>query len=236
MNEYLKNRELEELGDGIVRRFLSSSGGTGAERCIDIDGLARSLGLNVVYHPFAEEDPDKVGFLADGYTTLMIRKDGRADPFLFPLGTVVVDSYLLREEESGRRRFTIAHEVAPHVMNRHRPMPQFHRFFDPERAYTAEELGRQLNWVENRADRLAAVILMPGFTVSLALNDFNRGERVRIYGENVLADRERKVIHKMAAQVGASFTAMMIRLRELDLLEYRPLIEYLDKAIPGGEK
>ena len=236
MNDYLTNRELEELGDGIVRRFLSSAGGPGAERCIDIDGLARSLGLNVVYETFAEEDPDKIGFLADGHTSLMICKDGRAVPFLFPLGTVVLDSYLLKDEESGRRRFTIAHEVAHYVMDRHRPGPQFHRQFDPERAYSAQELGRQFCWMESRADRLAAAILMPRFTVGLAVNDLNKGKPVRIYGENVLDDRERKVVRKMAAQVGVSYTAMLIRLKELDLLEYHPLREYLDRAIPGGVK
>ena len=57
-----------------------------------------------------------------------------------------------------------------------------------------------------------------------------------VFGENVLDDRERKVVRKMAAQVGVSYTAMLIRLKELDLLEYHPLREYLDRAIPGGVK
>ena len=35
----------------------------------------------------------------------------------------------------------------------------------------------------------------------------------------------------MAAQVGVSFSAMQIRLRELDLLEYHPLDEYAERNI-----
>ena len=39
----------------------------------------------------------------------------------------------------------------------------------------------------------------------------------------------------MAAQVGVSFSAMQIRLRELDLLEYHPLDEYVEKNLLGGK-
>ena len=58
MNSYISNRELDELGDGIVRRYLARSGMHGAERCIDIEGLANFLGLTVVYEQFAERDLD----------------------------------------------------------------------------------------------------------------------------------------------------------------------------------
>ena len=49
MSSYISNRELDELGNGLVRRYLERSGMQGAERCIDIEGLANFLGLTVVY-------------------------------------------------------------------------------------------------------------------------------------------------------------------------------------------
>lgn len=102
MNSYISNRELDELGNALVRRYLERSGVQGAERCIDIVGLANFLGLNVTYEIFAERDMDKIGFLADGQTPLMINRNGRIIPFLFPLGTIVLDSFLLKDRESGR--------------------------------------------------------------------------------------------------------------------------------------
>ena len=45
-----------------------------AARWIDIEGLANYLGMTVVFETFAEEDRDKVGFLADGRTPLKIRR------------------------------------------------------------------------------------------------------------------------------------------------------------------
>lgn len=107
-------------------------------------------------------------------------------------------------------------------------------FYDSEHGYTFQELKAQLTMTENQADRLAAVILMPQFTVDQALRDFNKGRRIKVYGQNVYANEERRIISRMAAQVGVSFSAMQIRLRELDLLEYHPLDEYVEKNLLGG--
>ena len=233
MSTYISNRELEELGEGLIRLYLEQARVHMAARCIDIEGLANFLGLTVVFETFAEEDRDKVGFLSDGITPLKVRRNGRIVPFCFPLGTIVLDFFLRQDRESGRRRFTIAHEIAHHVIEKHNPVPQFHRIYDSEKGYTFEELKAQLTMTEYQADRLAAVILMPSFTVGQALEDFNKGRRIRVYGQNVFADKDRRIISRMAAQVGVSFSAMQIRLRELDLLDYHPLDEYVKKSLLG---
>ena len=231
---YVSNRELDELGAGLVRRYLDRSGMQGAEKCIDIEGLANFLGLTVVYEQFAERDQDKIGFLSDGSTPLMIRKDNKIVSFLFPLGTIVLDSFLLGDRESGRCRFTIAHEIAHFVINRHRPAPQFHRVFNAEKNYSPAEMHEHFNLIESQADRLAAAILMPQFTLDRALMDFHKGQRIVMYGQNVLANEEQKAISRMASQIGVSFTALLIRLRQCGLLDYHPIEEYLDKTLPGG--
>ena len=231
MSNIISNRELEELGEGLIRHYLEQARVYMAGRCIDIEGLANYLGLTIVFETFAEEDRDKVGFLADGITPLKIRKGGSIVSFCFPLGTIVLDTFLRQERESGRRRFTIAHEIAHFVIEKHNPVPQFHRVYDSEHGYTFEELKAHLTIAENQADRLAAVILMPPFTVDQALKDCNKGRRIKVYGQNVFAAKDRRIISRMAAQVGVSFSAMQIRLRELDLLDYHPLEEYVEKNL-----
>ena len=234
MNCYISNRELDELGDGLVRRYLEKSGMQNADRCIDIEGLANSLGLIVMYAQFAEQDLDKIGFLADGKTPLVIKRNGEVVSFLFPLGTIVLDSFLHTDKESGRCRFTIAHEVAHYVIGHHRPAAQYHREFDSEKDYSFKEITEYFNIIESQADRLAAAILMPDFTVRRALNDFHKGKKIKVYGQTVFADNDQKVIRKMAGQIGVSYTALVIRLRQLNLLEYHPIKEYLEKTFPGG--
>ena len=234
MKDYISNRELEELGNGLVSRYNEWSGIKHAPKCIDIVGIADFLGLKVVFEHIAEEEPDKIGFLSDGLTPLKILRNGQIVSFLFPLGTIVLDEVLRTDAESGRCRFTIAHEIAHHVICRHNPAPQFHQTYDTERNYSAEELKRHLSAEEVQADRLAAVILMPEGTVKKALLDFHKGIPVSVYGDNVIPGEDKKTIHKMAACLGVSYTALLIRLKELRLLDYRPLHEYVDARLRGG--
>ena len=233
MNSLISNRELDELGDGLVRHYLAHSGMQATARCIDIEGLANFLGLTVTYEIFAEKDFDKIGFLSDGKTPLLVRRGGRVVSFLFPLGTIVLDVSLHADKESGRCRFTIAHEIAHFMIDQHRPAAQYHRTFDAEKKYSVAEMNELFNIVENQADRLAAAILMPRFTVDRALDDFYKGKRIPVYGQNIIAPKEDKAISRMAAQIGVSYSAMLIRLRQFGLLDYHPVDEYFEKALHG---
>ena len=234
MKDYISNRELEELGNGLVASFFEWAGWIEAPKCVDIIGVAGFLGLDVVFEHFAEEEPDKIGFLSDGRTPLKIRRNGRVVSFLFPLGTIVLDAVLRTDAEIGRCRFTIAHEIAHHVICRHNPAPQFHQIYDTERDYSPEEMKRHLSAEEAQADRLAAVILMPEKTVMQALLDYHGGIPVTVYGDNVIHGDDKKAIRQMAACMGVSYTALLIRLKELKLLDYRPLSEYVDTTLRGG--
>ena len=53
-----------------------------------------------------------------------------------------MEADLRKERESGKRRFTIAHEVAHHILGRHNPVPQFQRTFDAERVYWGKEIKK----------------------------------------------------------------------------------------------
>ena len=233
MSSLISNRELDELGDGLVRHYLAHSGMQATARCIDVEGLANFLGLTVTYETFAEKDFDKIGFLSDGKTPLLVRRNGQVVSFLFPLGTIVLDVSLHADKESGRCRFTIAHEIAHYMIDRHRPAAQYHRTFDAEKNYTLAEMNEHFNVGENQADRLAAAILMPRFTVDRALDDFYKGRKIPVYGQNIFAAREEKAISRMAAQIGVSYTAILIRLRQFGLLDYHPADEYFEKTLRG---
>ena len=231
MKQFIPNRELDELGTGVVLTYMKKSGAAGLPRCVDIEGIANSMGLNVVYETFAEDDFDKIGFLSYGITPLKIKRGNRTVPFLFPLGTIVVEADLRKERESGKRRFTIAHEVAHHILGRHNPVPQFQWTFDAERVYSMAEMKLHFNWNETQADKLAASLLMPYFIVAAALKDFNHGNKLKIFGDEVFAPEDRMIIKKMAAQIGVSFSALLIRIKELQMVEYHPISEYVEAAL-----
>ena len=75
--------EIDELGEGLIRQYL----GADAERtcCVDIEGFATDyLKLPLLYRSFAEQDTDKIGFIADGITPLRIHEGRNILPLCFP--------------------------------------------------------------------------------------------------------------------------------------------------------
>lgn len=157
--------ELDELGEGLIRQYL----GKEAERtcCVDIEGFVTDfLKLPLLYRSFAEEDSDKIGFIADGVTPLRVYENGAVVRRVYPGGTIVIERCLRQEHESGRRRFTISHECAHYIMDRAVPSAAFHREFDIERIYSQEDFKNLFSFHETLIDRMGAALLMPRFMVS----------------------------------------------------------------------
>ena len=92
-------------------------------------------------------------------------------------------------------------------------------------------MKKHFNLAETQADKLAAALLMPYFIVEAALKDFNNGNKLKIYGDSVFAPKDRMIIKKMAAQIGVSFSALLIRIKQLDMVEYRPIDEYVEATL-----
>ena len=175
--------ELDELGEGLIRQYL----GKEAERtcCVDIEGFVTDfLKLPLLYRSFAEEDSDKIGFIADGVTPLRVYENGAVVRRVYPGGTIVIERCLRQEHESGRRRFTISHECAHYIMDRAVPSAAFHREFDIERIYSQEDFKNLFSFHETLIDRMGAALLMPRFMVRnvVAMHGFSEG--IPVFGDN----------------------------------------------------
>ena len=48
-----------------------------------------------------------------------------------------------------------------------------------------------------------------------------------MFGNGILQAEDKLKVNRMACRMGVSFTSFLIRLRELKLIEYRPLNEYI---------
>lgn len=123
MKTFTSFHELDALGEGLSRDYITRTHRWNA-RCFDIEGFITDyLGLHIIYESFAEKDRSKIGFLANGITPLLVYRDGVIASIVFPKDTIVLERFLLRPEESSRRRFTLAHEAAHKIMERHVPRP-----------------------------------------------------------------------------------------------------------------
>ena len=229
--------ELEEISEGLITAYANKFSNR-VIQSIDIEHfITEFLMLRIEYASFAEDDAGRIGFLADGATPLLIHQDGKIIPFVFPKDTIVLDKFLLAEKEQGRRRFTMAHEASHHILSKMYAMPsegRFHAEYDSERSYSKEELAQMFASVEWQADTMGASLLMPRRIIENALAKYNQSNPIKVYGDNTITSKDKAVIRRMAAYIGVSYTALVIRLRDMGLFEYHNILEYISNELNLG--
>ena len=234
---YMSRAELEEISEGLITAYANKFSNR-VIQSIDIEHfITEFLMLRIEYAFFAEDDAGRIGFLADGATPLLIHQDGKIIPFVFPKDTIVLDKFLLAEKEQGRRRFTMAHEASHHILSKMYAMPsegRFHAEYDSERSYSKEELAQMFASVEWQADTMGASLLMPRRIIENALAKYNQSNPIRVYGDNTITSKDKAVIRRMAAYIGVSYTALVIRLRDMGLFEYHNILEYISNELNLG--
>ena len=237
MSIYMSRAELEEISEGLITAYANKFSNR-VIQSIDIEHfITEFLMLRIEYTSFAEDDAGRIGFLADGATPLLVHQDGKIIPFVFPKDTIVLDKFLLSEKEQGRRRFTMAHEASHHILSKMYAVPatgRFHTEYDSERSYSKEELTQMFASAEWQADAMGASLLMPKRIIDNAMAKYNQCQPIKIYGDNTLAQREKNTLRRMAAYIGVSYTALLIRLRDMNLLEYHDISEYISKELNLG--
>ena len=241
MKKLTSNDEIESLCEAMIKDFFKSKHYTNV-MCVDIEAFVREyLGVPIVYETFAEPDPGRVGFMSDGKRPLLVRRGSKVEKIVFPIRTAVIERFLLGPRESARKRFTIAHEGAHDILDRHIPLQAspkaaFHSEYDPEMKYTQDMLKEMLSVNECFTNRAAACLLMPRFLVERVLRRHNASKKVILYESGILSQDQKLLIQKMADTMGVSYTAFFNRLSELDLFECRPVEEYLHRSLRyGGE-
>lgn len=235
MNSCYTNNEIEELAEAMIRQYLGNPREIPLR--VDIDGfVTQYLRLHVEYHSFAEEDMGKIAFISDGITPLRIMVNGRPVRHVLPKGTVVLEKYLLNPTEEGRWRFSLAHEAAHYITDRTVTAAAYRREFDSERTYSPQELRDLLSFQESRIDRLGAALIMPRFMVRNIVDLYAGKSKISIYGDNLLRLEDKLLVRKMADAMGVSYTAFLIRLKELNMLEQHDVSEYITWEIGLGNE
>ena len=237
MKRLATKNELEMLANLMVRDYLTKSHKWNA-KCFDIEAFITDyLKVPIDYETFAEEDTGKTGFRADGHKALAILRNGKKERLVFPKDTIVIEKYFLRDDMSAKRRFTQAHEAAHVILARHIPgqtAAAFRSEFDRCTDYGPEEMKKIFSLEESQANQLGAALLMPQYHVKRALKKFNDGKKFIRY-EGGIFDQESKFrMQNMADCLGASYSALTMRLADLMLFEDRPANEYIEQGLGFG--
>jgi hypothetical protein len=207
-------------------------------KCIDIDRVARFLGVTIVYERIAEDDPDKIGFAADGNTALKVLRNGVKKAVIFPRDYVVLEQFLQHPEERSRCRFVKAHEISHILLRRADPTQNtacFNRLYDTERTYSMAELRDRWNLGECQANTMAAMLLMPRAVLTASVRRHMHRKKIPVYGDCVFLPEMKPAMQQMADELGVSYSSMLIQLKKYELLEQRDMPEYFRLMMKGGD-
>ncbi len=236
MTNYISRAEAEELCDGLIQQFIGND--SEIPKAIDIDAFVCDyLRCTVVYENISEEDKDRIGFTGDGKRPLRIIKNGKRKEVLYPKNTIVLDKFLLNPGEQYHRRFVLGHEAGHILANRINPDSPacFYHFKNQDcSTYSMNDLKERYSINEWQANTFAAALLMPRYVMIEVLKRFNGGRRLPVYGESIFHPREKSILNKMANSLQVSYTALIIRLRDLKMLNYHDVSEYIHSELRLG--
>ena len=219
--------ELDVLGSGIVSEFEKNAGC--ARAYVDIDGLAKSMGLKVKYAKFAEDDRSKDAFLSNGIDALKILKDGKKQKAVYPCRTIVLEESLLLPENEEKRRFSLAHELGHFIGDNHDPDSRFHSSYSDLEGISYEELQAKMHWSELQANNLAGILLLPTFKFAPLYKAVAGDRKLIRYDGRVFDPESRAKMWILAEAMKVSFSVVQYRLEKLGLFKKPPIDEYYSK-------
>ena len=207
---FISNMEMDYIALKLVEKF---EGGRHQD-CFDIDGFVRDLlGLRVEYRNICEKKGEVIGTLCNGSTSLRIKEDDVIKEVVFPKWTIVLDSVLRSPCNSGRRRFTLAHEASHYILDSLDRRET--RYYTCEESFTdrdCENFFSSANFIEAQANRLASLLLVPELTMLDLLDRELKGKRIDLYGDTVILPEEKEALNRIANDLGVSYTMLFWRL------------------------
>ena len=212
MDYYQTHDEIDEIGEGLIRKYQYQSFIQGTPTDIE-DFITSNLGYRIVYDRIAEGDAGKMAFLADGKTALLLWRNGQRVSIVPPKGLIIVDEYLRQEQNHRKRRFVLAHEAGHILMDRlgNNPVTSaFSREFDTEKQYTVKELADMFSIAESMATAMGVALLMPRTSIVRYVRSRGYEKRIPLYGDSVLCTCDRNVVRDAANQFQVSYKSMFL--------------------------
>lgn len=224
--KFMNNDEIELTCSQMLDQYFTSIGARNKILpSIDIDSFVMNyLHCTVVYENITTNS-NCIGFASDGITKLWISRNGRKREVLYPRDTIVLDKYLTTPGNESKRRFILGHEAGHVITSRiyGNQAAYYNHAFDSEANYNQQLLTDQFNIYETQADRISACLLMPKPIVLKYLETYLNTHKVTRYENYGISKYDQAMLLRIASEMKVSITTLMIRLKELNLIEVRPL-------------
>lgn len=223
----LSRQQIEQIAEGVIRQYKQALVPE-KHLCYNVDPteLASLLGFTVDYQ-YLTKDGAILGKTASGNMWIIVYDSDKAE-MLYRLDDRIIlieKRLLLSPRNTGRKNFTIAHELAHQIINRSFPERsgvECRVFCDYRRSGRPQQ--KVTDWHEWQADALAAALLLPPDAISDAMFMFGLGEKLTVLSRKYSQYKYERFCD-MADMLQVSRTALAYRMEQLGLLERNLLIQ-----------
>lgn len=221
---YLSREDIEHIAEPIIEQYKQTFVPE-YHLCYNVNPvqLASLLGYQIEY-AYITKDGSILGQTSSGQIWTTVYDAGMNEYFFLLDGhTILIESRLLSSpRNTGRKNFTIAHELAHQIINRLFPNvygQQSRTFCDYRRSHKPVT-----DWYEWQADALAAALLLPPDAVRDGMFVCGLGEKMRLLSRKYSETNYHRFCD-MANYLQVSRTALAYRMEQLGLLERNMLIQ-----------
>lgn len=204
-------QEFEGLAQFVLDDYLASRSQKEMFKAIDIQDFATNyLRMDISYQEF--EPNSRIAGMRIG-------------------NQIILDVALSNPSKEGIRNFTVAHECGHELINCQDENYQPNVLTDFRSLLTdkKKELQTEEDFKEWQANVVAAYLLMPPLLMGWCFYTFARMKKITIYGDYLMTKNDRGVVNGMKKYLKVSKEALIIRLNQLNMLEFKPIQEYYEK-------
>jgi ribosomal 50S subunit-associated protein YjgA (DUF615 family) len=227
----LNRKAIEEIAEKELLKYLGKFvRSERAIRAIDIESFATDyLGLRLIYTRLSNHG-EHLGVTTYTDTDIILERYLRTETIRVLKDTILLDESLMesqswQHDNTGRMRFTVAHECSHQILYRMESEIKRteHLAKYSNRIITLNEMNKIVDWSEWQANALAAAILMPQRYIEMMLNS----RHLTYYGRK-LNKTDRIIFDGMCHRLKVSQSAMYHRLKQLGHLQFLSSLEYQD--------
>ncbi|MGI6261734.1 MAG: ImmA/IrrE family metallo-endopeptidase [Acutalibacteraceae bacterium] len=206
---------LEAKAEMMLKEYLG--GNFGMLQAVDMERMATEyFGLSVRYEPLSLQSVS-----VWKQTCLRFADDSVR---LIPAGTILVDSSLRGEKQRGRRNLTIARECARQLLFWKEPNAEARaaQMLPAQSMVTPRQLRASCVVNEWEVNALASALLMPPTVLNTILSLFYADAPVCVYGRGRLSAADSRMLDTLAALLGVTRSALLLRLWQLHKIAVLP--------------
>ena len=226
MENILTPSDVERIAESMIKDFYGDHYPEFAQ--VEIERFAVEYCVCEIRYAKLSDSGRVLGVTSYNDINLILRRNGANETMHLPAKVLLIEEGLKENSRHlGRLRFSIAHECAHQLLYKIQKSKMMHccrERMELGGQHTIAQIHRMSSPDEYNANQLAGAFLMPFTLMKLVMARFCPKNKPIFYGSDI-AISDKQHLSDIASFLGVSKQALIIRLKELNMVNILPPID-----------